>query len=249
MAQSTYTAVPTLPEDIPATPDGQHDPMGNEEQLLKPENRNGDGPAWYIAVGAATLIAVTSLLTVVTNGPLELSYFAFHMPLNTLAILGFTLAIVQLQPTSQPRTKIIGLERHQLGMFVALPLITLGVLSIYINKVAHKAPHFTTWHGTFGIICFAWLVAQFLFGGLTVWFGGAAFGGGLRAKLLWKYHRMSGYVLFPTMLFTLHLGGAWSSWMDSVSPFLVRLLIYTLVPAALLGAVYVRVRPSKLGFM
>lgn len=41
----------------------------------------------------------------------------------------------------------------------------------------------------FGITCMAWVVAQVALGGGSVWFGGAAFGGGMKAKALWKYHR------------------------------------------------------------
>jgi hypothetical protein len=28
-----------------------------------------------------------------------------------------------------------------------------------------------------------------MLGGGSVWFGGAAFGGGMKAKMIWKYHR------------------------------------------------------------
>lgn len=33
------------------------------------------------------------------------------------------------------------------------------------------------------------MVGQMLLGGLSVWFGGRAFGGGMKAKSVWKYHR------------------------------------------------------------
>ena len=42
---------------------------------------------------------------------------------------------------------------------------------------------------TLGIISLVWLVAQVVVGGGSVWFGGKLFGGGRKAKLLWKYHR------------------------------------------------------------
>lgn len=34
-----------------------------------------------------------------------------------------------------------------------------------------------------------WIVVQVLVGGSTVWYGGAVWGGGAKAKALWKYHR------------------------------------------------------------
>lgn len=42
---------------------------------------------------------------------------------------------------------------------------------------------------TLGITCMLWIIFQVLLGGGSVWFGGKAFGGGMKAKLLWKYHR------------------------------------------------------------
>lgn len=49
--------------------------------------------------------------------------------------------------------------------------------------------HFDINLQTIGIICIAWLVFQIGLGAGSVWFGGALFGGGLKAKTLWKYHR------------------------------------------------------------
>ena len=41
----------------------------------------------------------------------------------------------------------------------------------------------------FGLISFIWLVAQIAIGAGSVWFGGALFGGGEKAKRIYKYHR------------------------------------------------------------
>ena len=34
-----------------------------------------------------------------------------------------------------------------------------------------------------------WMIFQILLGGLSVWFGGVALGGGMKAKRVWRYHR------------------------------------------------------------
>jgi hypothetical protein len=65
----------------------------------------------------------------------------------------------------------------------------MGTWSIWHNKSIHDKPHITTWHGTFGIVCIAWLLFQVFLGAGSVWFKGALFGGGMKAKGVWKYHR------------------------------------------------------------
>ena len=122
----------------------------------------------------------------------------------------------------------------------------------------------------FGILSLAWLAAQFALGAASVWFGGAALGGGPRAKRVWKYHRrvppppslhsaltlthaltrtltrpvrrLSGYVLLPLVLTTANFGGAWSAWVTGSSAHGVRIVAYTLAPAVILLSLYSRVR-------
>ena len=108
-----------------------------------------------------------------------------------------------------------------------------------------------------GIICMAWILLQVAIGGGSVWYGGAAFGGGMKAKAMWKYHRLvlfnienhplnrssrlSGYLLFPLLLLTVNLGGTWSTWAQTYSAY-VRLVAFTISPLLILAAVYTRVR-------
>jgi hypothetical protein len=107
-----------------------------------------------------------------------------------------------------------------------------------------------SWHGiltgpvsqTFGLITVSWLVLQSALGAGSVWFDGAVFGGGHKAKLVWKYHRLSGYILLLCLLVTVNLGGAWSSWTSSNSAYIVRLVAYTLAPLGILVSVYSRLR-------
>ena len=64
----------------------------------------------------------------------------------------------------------------------------------------------------------------------------------LTSGLMCLVNRFSGYLLFPLFLLTAYLGGGWSSWTTSHSPFVVRLLAYTISPVVLIAAVLVRVR-------
>ncbi|THG97665.1 hypothetical protein EW145_g7572 [Phellinidium pouzarii] len=181
--------------------------MHSETELVSApveEGRKGDRVALY----AALTFLIGTWLIVFLNHPGSLGLFAGHPPLQSLAIVCFGLGILQLQPTSQPKTKARGLTRHQLVILgVGLPSIIVGTALIYSNKVIHDSPHFVTWHATFGLIAIVWMVVQMLLGGLSVWFGGRAFGGGMKAKGVWKYHRASGYLLFPMFLMTAAVGG------------------------------------------
>ncbi|KAI0747970.1 hypothetical protein C8Q80DRAFT_1169371 [Daedaleopsis nitida] len=233
----------------PDTPLAEDIDMGSDEAFVKPEGRQGDDIAQWAAYGAVGVFVVVTWVMTLSNHPTELGLFFFHPILQSLSIAMFTYGILTLQPTSQAKTKAAGLTRHQLAMIaLGVPAISLGTIAIVWRKYIHESPHFTTWHGTIGITSIAWMVAQVIIGGGSVWFNGKLFGGNPKAKLLWKYHRLSGYLLFPLFLLAAYLGGAWSSWSEKNSAYVVRLLAFTLSPIVLLGAVLVRVRTSKMKF-
>ena len=138
---------------------------------------------------SAQLIFLVTLILITLNNPLALSWFSFHAPFNTLSLLDLVLAVAQLQPTANTRTKAAGLSRHWLGAAPALLLVVLGTAAMITNKAAHGAPHFTTWHGLIGFIVTGLLVVQGAFGASTVFFDGRIWGGAAKAKIWWKYHR------------------------------------------------------------
>jgi len=219
------------------------------EEKLKPEGREGDGLANVAALTSMAIFVGYTFYLILASNPKSLSWFAFHPPLQVLAIGIFVQGILTLQPTSQPKTKAAGLTRHQLYMLItAFPIITVGTWVIIHNKNINQREHFTSWHGKIGIISILWMVGQILIGAGSVWFRGAAFGGGMKAKSLWKYHRASGYILLPLFLYAAHLGGAWSTFSNSHASHIMRILTYTVAPLVALIAVYSRVRPSKMRF-
>ncbi|KAH9981506.1 hypothetical protein BGW80DRAFT_1270544 [Lactifluus volemus] len=236
-------------QPIPDSPDAPTDPlMPRDDHQLKVESRPGDIPAFYAALTSALVLLITTWTIILTNDPKSLTWFSFHPTLNSLALLSFTYGVLTLQPTSQPKTKAAGLQRHQTAMLIGLTSILLGTSAMVYYKGSHGAPHFTTWHGTFGILTLSWLVFQSALGALSVWFGGAAFGGANKAKLVWKYHRLSGYILLLLLLTTIHLGGAWSDWVSAHSEHAVRIAAYTIGPLVILASLYSRIRPSKMKF-
>jgi len=218
----------------------------DSDQLVK-ERREGDETAKQTALVGAVAFTVVTWRTVLGNGISGAGWFALHPPLQTLAVLCFTYGILTLQPTNQAKTKAAGLRRHQAAIvFVGVPCILLGTFAVWYNKILNARSHFVSWHGTIGIISVFWLLFQGFLGAGSVWYNGALFGGGLQAKAVWKYHRVSGYVLFPLLLLSINLGGWWSFWGGENVPGLIGFLVYTAAPAAIGFGVYHRVRLFKM---
>jgi hypothetical protein len=91
------------------------------------------------------------------------------------------------------------------------------------------------------MVTLVWLIIQSAIGAGSVWFDGAAFGGGLKAKRVWKYHRLSGYILLISLLATVYLGGQ-SPLVSKRSAYVVQLVAYTLAPVLIIVSLYSRVR-------
>ncbi|KAJ7771774.1 hypothetical protein B0H16DRAFT_195189 [Mycena metata] len=220
-----------------------------QEDQMPGEGRRGDAVGKYTALTGAALFVAVTWVVILVNNPLNTGVFAFHPLLQSLSFLLFTYGILTLQPTSRPKTKTAGLARHQYTILLAaFPAIFFGTFAVMYNKYREGAVHFKSWHGKFGIACMAWLFVQILLGGGSVWFGGAAFGGGVKAKAIWKYHRVSGYVLYGLLTATAHLGSAWSNWGNKYCPQSMRILAYWAALVACLAGVYMRIRPSKMKF-
>jgi len=218
------------------------------EEHLQPEGRRGDRLALYVTLSALGVFMIGTWIAVFRHGT-SLGLFSGHPPLQTLAIVCFALGIMTLQPTSQPKSKASGLARHQLIVLgVGFPSILVGTVLIFLNKNVHESAHFTTWHATFGGIALVWMIVQILLGGLSVWFNGRALGGGMKAKGVWKYHRASGYLLFPMFLLTAVVGGNYSEWAANSLNLGVRILLYTIAPVVTLLGLWSRVRLSKMNF-
>jgi len=207
-------------------------------------NQGRDSVAAYIAWSSLLVFLLSTWFLVLSEG---MTWFSFHPLLQSLSIVFFTYGILTLQPTSQPTAKEAGLERHQFAILgLGVPCIFLGATAIAYNKSIHEKEHLTTWHGTFGYLALFWLIFQAVLGGGSVWYQGAAFGGGARAKSVWKYHRLSGYLLFPLLLLTAHLGGGWSDWANSQAGPSIRFLAFTLAPMLIIVSVISRIRLSKM---
>ena len=70
-----------------------------------------------------------------------------------------------------------------------------------MNKFAHHGTHFESPHAILGLITYFFLFGQAVIG-LTVYQFPSLYGGVERAKLLYKWHRLSGYVNLALLLAT-----------------------------------------------
>ena len=72
---------------------------------------------------------------------------------------------------------------------------------IEYNKISHQGAHFVSAHAILGLIVYI-IVAIQAFVGITQFFTPGLYGGESNAKKLYKWHRMSGYLVLVLMLAT-----------------------------------------------
>ncbi|GAA5957284.1 hypothetical protein JCM3765_000412 [Sporobolomyces pararoseus] len=150
--------------------------------------------------------------------------FTYHPLFQSLAVLLFIEGIVLLQPQpTSSSVKQTGQKLHQTFQGTATLLIIAGASFIIYNKAAHGAPHFTTWHAKIGLITLCFILLQAIFGAVAV-FAPSLVGGTGKAKALYKYHRMSGYVGLVLLISTPVLA-LWSDWVVNNSSQAERNLI------------------------
>ncbi|KAM3581706.1 hypothetical protein VKS41_005868 [Umbelopsis sp. WA50703] len=123
----------------------------------------------------------------------------------TVLVVAATEAIFLLQPTYTAHEKKKGLRRHAFLQAIAYTGAILGFTAITYNKAIHDKPHIASAHAYFGVFTFSFLFIQLLFG-VIIAYAPSVVGGTPQAKSLWKYHRISGYVLLILIWTTAQLG-------------------------------------------
>lgn len=131
----------------------------------------------------------------------DLILFSAHPLLNSAGLLVLTQAILILQPTHTSTQKRSGTISHFVLNNLALDLLIAGLIVIEYNKIRGGTHHFESPHGILGLITYIFLAIQALVG-FTAYFVPKLYGGEDKAKSLYKWHRLSGYVLLVLMLAT-----------------------------------------------
>jgi len=194
---------------IPEIVNPREEGLGEDEPLL---GRVGDAspqegrPLYYnIIIGTAILaqfgiiLLVASVWASIFLQPLIL--FSAHPLLNSSGLLLVTQSILILQPTHTTTQKRHGTIYHFILNNLAIDLLIAGLVIIEYNKFAHNGTHFRSAHAILGLITYIFLFIQALVG-FTQYFVPKLYGGVDEAKAVYKWHRISGYIILTMMLAT-----------------------------------------------
>lgn len=114
--------------------------------------------------------------------------------LNSAGLLLTTQAILVLQPTHAPKQKHLGTNIHAVLNGTSVLSLLAGLVVIEYNKISHAGAHFESPHAILGLITYLLFAIQAAVG-ITQYYTPKLYGSVDNAKAVYKYHRMSGYVL------------------------------------------------------
>ncbi|KAJ4383679.1 hypothetical protein N0V86_001734 [Didymella sp. IMI 355093] len=159
---------------------------------------------------------------------------------------GFLLAIqaaLVLQPTHTPAQKRSGTLAHALFHFFGISALTAGLVIIELNKAGPGHEHFTSPHAILGLTFYILLYIQALVG-FTQYYVPSLYGGVDNAKSVYKYHRVSGYVIATLGLATI-CAATWTTYNLNVGHIQHWAIIVASV--LVLAGTVPRIRLSKFG--
>jgi predicted membrane protein len=172
-----------------------------------------------------------------------LIFFSAHPLLNSAGLLFLTESILILQPTHTPTQKRQGTIAHFIANNLALDLLIAGLVIIEYNKWANAIPHFESPHAVLGLTTYILLLIQSAVG-FTQYFTPRLYGGVDRAKSIYKWHRISGYIILTTMLATV-IAATQTDYNKNI----LDIKIWAIIIAAVLVLIGVlpRIKKQKLG--
>ncbi|MCJ1371842.1 hypothetical protein MMC20_003062 [Loxospora ochrophaea] len=235
-----------IPEDDPAAQG-----RGEEEPLL---GRSGDGlqgegkPIYYnlilgtavVAQAGTWILAAIVWAAVFSN---DLMLFSAHPLLNSAGVLLVTQAILVLQPTHTPKQKKWGTNIHAAVNITGILTLIAGLVIIEYNKISHAGDHFVSPHAILGLITYILFGIQAVVG-ITQYYTPTLYGSVDNAKALYKYHRVSGYVIL-----TLSLATVCAATQTDFNKNVLHMQLWAVIVASVitLAGVLPRIQKQKLG--
>ncbi|KAL8683639.1 MAG: hypothetical protein Q9186_000412 [Xanthomendoza sp. 1 TL-2023] len=169
--------------------------------------------------------------------------FSAHPLLNSAGILLTTQAILLLQPTHTPKQKKQGTNIHAALNLTSILTLIAGLVVIEYNKIAHAGAHFESPHAILGLITYILFFLQAIIG-IAQYYTPGLFGSTEKAKSIYKYHRMSGYVLLVLSLVTVA-----AATQTGFNKNILHIQLWAVVVASVIALVGVlpRIKKQKLG--
>ncbi|KAI4107790.1 MAG: hypothetical protein L6R37_001476 [Teloschistes peruensis] len=229
----------------------QNEGRGEDEPLL---GRAGDasqqedqGLQFNFVIGTAVIaqvgiwILTATIWASVFVQPLML--FSAHPLLNSAGILLTTQAILLLQPTHTPKQKKQGTNIHAVLNLTSILTLIAALVVIEYNKIAHNGAHFESPHAILGLITYILFFLQAIVG-VAQYYTPGLFGSTENAKSIYKYHRMSGYVLLVLSLVTIA-----AATQTGFNKNILHIQLWAVVAASviILVGVLPRIKKQKLG--
>jgi len=238
-------SVTGVPEQNPA--------LEEEEPLLgRPGDvtqRPGQGLQFNFVTGTAILaqagIFILTALVWASVFQTTFIFFSYHPLLNSLAVLLLVQSLLVLQPTASQRDKKIGTYVHSAFNTLAVALLIAGLVVIELNKASHPETRFQSVHGKMALVAYIVIFIQWLIGFASFYAPELVFGTLDRAKSLYKYHRISGYVL---LVYLLAVIAAATSTPFNTNALHIKLWAVIVASVLVLLGVIPRIKKHKLGF-
>jgi len=224
---------------------------GEEEPLLgRPGDvKQEDGkPLWanlWIGTGVVAQAGIWILAAIVWGAIFshQLIFFSAHPLLNSAGILLATQATLILQPTHTPTQKRQGTYIHAVVHLLSFGSLLAGLIIIEKNKFGHGGTHFESPHAILGLITYILFLLQALVG-FTQFFTPKLYGGVENAKKIYRYHRLSGYVVLTVALATVC-----AATQTDYSLGVLGIQLWAVIVASVitLAGVFPRIKKQKLG--
>lgn len=173
----------------------------------------------------------------------DLIFFSAHPLLNSSALLLQIQALLVLQPTSTPRQKTVGTYIHSALLVLSLAGFIAGFVIIELNKDA--AHRLSSVHGILGFVTYILIIIQALVGIAQFWIPQWVFGSVENGKKIYKYHRLSGYVL---LVLELAAVSAATQTTYNVNVLNIGLWVILVTSVLILLGIGARIKISKFGF-
>lgn len=164
--------------------------------------------------------------------------------LNSAGILLSIQAILILQPTATQKQKIQGTYIHSVLNGLSIAALIAGLVVIEMNKASHPETRFQSLHGKIGLLTYILLFTQVIIG-FTQFYTPKLYGGVDNAKSLYKYHRISGYLIVILSTVTISLATQ-----TGFNKNVLHIRLWAVVVASVLivAGLLPRIKKRKLGF-